>query len=202
MVEKQIKSRGVMDPAVLAAMRKIPREKFVLEDLVPEAYNDSPLPIEEGQTISQPYMVALMTQALELKPGSRVLEVGAGSGYAAAVLGQIAAEVYSIEYFPKLAELAQSRLQELGYTNVHIKQGDGALGWKEHAPYQGISITAAATKIPSTLLEQLSIGGKLVMPLALAPFAQELVCITKQNETEYAYAKLGGVMFVPLLGKN
>lgn len=199
MVREQIEGRGISSPAVLAAMRKVPREKFISAGRLAAAYEDTPLPMEEGQTISQPYIVALMAQALQLRPGSRVLEVGAGSGYAAAVLGQIAKEVYSIEYFPKLAALAQNCVKELGYSHVHIKQGDGSLGWKEHAPFHGISIAAASNQVPPALLEQLTIGGKLVMPLASTPFSQELVCITRKNEKEYSYEKLGAVRFVPLL---
>jgi protein-L-isoaspartate(D-aspartate) O-methyltransferase len=201
MVETQIAGRGIRDPAVLSAMKKVPREKFISNGLPATAYEDRPLPIEENQTISQPYIVALMAQALELTPDSRVLEIGAGSGYASAVLGQVAKEVYAIEYFPKLAQLAERRIKELGYTNVHVRQGEGSLGWKEHAPFQGISIAAAGKEIPKTLLDQLDIGGKLVMPLVTSPYLQELVRVTKRGEDNYEYENLGGVRFVPLLGK-
>jgi protein-L-isoaspartate(D-aspartate) O-methyltransferase len=202
MVQTQVEARGIRDAPILAAMRKVPREKFVPESLQAESYEDNPLPIEEGQTISQPYMVALMAQALKLTPNSRVLEVGAGSGYAAAVLGQIAKEVYAIEYFPLLAELAQKRIQELGYTTVHLRQGDGNLGWKEHAPFQAITVAAAAEEVPPALLEQLDIGGRLVIPIGPTALVQELMRITKKDKSHFDREMLGLVRFVPLLSQD
>jgi len=196
-----IKRRGVKDPLVLAAMAKVPRHLFVPHHLRDEAYADYPLAIGEGQTISQPYIVALMTEALELTPQSRALEIGTGSGYQAAILAEIAKEVYSVERLPSLAHRAESLLRELGYTNVHIKVGDGTLGWPEHGPYEGIIVTAAAPSLPPPLMEQLAVGGKLVIPVGGA-YSQELLKVTKLDEKgNYTSQSLGGCVFVKLYGK-
>jgi protein-L-isoaspartate(D-aspartate) O-methyltransferase len=200
MVEYQIAGRGVRDPAVLAAMRAVPRERFVAEGQAAFAYTDGPLPIGEGQTISQPYVVALMTEALRLTPRDRVLEIGTGSGYAAAVLAVIVAEVYTIERLPGLAESARRRLTELGYANVHVRQGDGSLGWPEHAPYDAIVVTAGGPEVPPSLLRQLAIGGRLVMPVGPTPHEQMLVRVIRTGPDAYERESLGEVAFVPLIG--
>jgi protein-L-isoaspartate(D-aspartate) O-methyltransferase len=200
MVDEQIAARGVADPAVLAAMRSVPRETFVPASAAEFAYDDTPLPIEEGQTISQPYVVALMAAALRLTAGDRVLEIGAGSGYAAAVLSRIAAEVYAIERHAALAELATRRMRKLGYDNVHILHGDGTLGWPEHAPYHAIVVAAGGPSVPEALRAQLAIGGRLVIPIGVTPRAQELVRVTRVRQNEYRQEELGAVQFVPLIG--
>jgi protein-L-isoaspartate(D-aspartate) O-methyltransferase len=200
MVEYQIAGRGVRDPAVLAAMRAVPRERFVAEGQAAFAYTDGPLPIGEGQTISQPYVVALMTEALRLTPRDRVLEIGTGSGYAAAVLAVIVAEVYTIERLPGLAESARRRLTELGYANVHVRQGDGSLGWPEHAPYDAIVVTAGGPHIPPSLRSQLSPGGRLVMPVGPELYGQTLVRLTRGADGEDRQEDLTLVSFVPLIG--
>lgn len=199
MVEAQIISRGISDEMTLAAMRTVPRERFVPEDLAALAYRDSPLPIEDGQTISQPFIVALMTEALELGPRDRVLEVGAGSGYAAAVLSRVAAEVYTIERHQRLASLAQQRAEELGYDNISVLCGDGSLGWPAHAPFDAIVVAASDEEIPSSLLEQLKIGGRLVMPVGRRPGGQDLVRVRRLSEHDYESESLGAVQFVPLI---
>jgi protein-L-isoaspartate(D-aspartate) O-methyltransferase len=192
--------RGVRDPAVLAAMRKVPREHFVAPDRAHRAYDDTPLPIGEGQTISQPYIVAAMTEALQLRPCDRVLEIGTGSGYAAAVLGRIAAEVYTVECLERLAESAQCRLQELGFGNVHVRHGDGSLGWPEHAPYDAIVVTAGGPDVPRSLLRQMAVGGRLVMPVGPTTRSQRLVRIVRTGEETYDREWLEDVAFVPLIG--
>lgn len=200
MVDVQIAARGVADPAVLDAMRQVPREAFVPEHLVPFAYEDEPLPIGEGQTISQPYVVAAMTEAARLSRRDRVLEIGTGSGYAAAVLGTIAAEVYTVERLPALARLAAHRLAELGYANVHVREGDGSLGWREHAPYDAIIVTAGGPDVPRSLLAQLAVGGRLVMPVGRTPRFQRLVRVVRTAEGRYDRDDLEEVAFVPLIG--
>ncbi len=200
MVEVQIARRGVRDPAVLAAMRKVPREHFVTGDRAHRAYDDTPLPIGEGQTISQPYIVAVMTEALRLRPDDRVLEIGTGSGYAAAVLALIAAEVYTIERLEPLAESARRRLAELGYANVHVRHGDGSLGWPEHAPYDAIVVTAGGPDVPRSLLRQMAVGGRLVMPVGPATRSQRLVRVVRTSEEAYDREPLEDVAFVPLIG--
>lgn len=201
MVERHIRARGVRDPAVLHALRTVPREAFIPPELAEHAYEDRPLPIEAGQTISQPYIVAVMTEALALGPNQRVLEIGTGSGYAAAVLGQVAQQVFSVERHAELAELARSRFEALGYTNIEVMCGDGTLGWLEHAPYDAIVVAAGGPELPRALLSQLAIGGRLVMPVGSGR-AQELVRITRTTETEYRREDLGAVQFVPLIGEQ
>jgi protein-L-isoaspartate(D-aspartate) O-methyltransferase len=200
MVELQIAGRGIRDPAVLAAMRKVPRECFVGSAQAEFAYDDGPLPIGEGQTISQPYIVAVMTEALRLRPADRVLEIGTGSGYAAAVLGVIAAEVYTIERIESLAERSRRRLAELGYANVHVRHGDGSLGWPEHAPYDAIVVTAGGPHVPPSLLRQMATGGRLVMPVGSAPRFQRLVRVVRTGDETYHREALEDVAFVPLVG--
>src|SRR4051794_39112870 len=174
MIETQLRSRGIRDERVLDAMRAVPREAFIAGELAEFAYEDAPLPIEAGQTISQPYIVAAMIVALELSPAARVLEVGTGSGYAAAVLSRLAAGVYTIERHQELAEAATRRLRALGFENVHVRHGDGTLGWPEHAPYDAITVAAGGPDVPQALLEQLAIGGRIVIPIG-PPRVQQLV---------------------------
>jgi protein-L-isoaspartate(D-aspartate) O-methyltransferase len=200
MVDEQIVARGVADPAVLDAMRAVPREMFVPASAAEFAYEDSPVPIGEEQTISQPYVVALMAEALELTAADRVLEIGAGSGYAAAVLSRIAAEVYAIERHASLADLATSRLKDLGYDNVHVVHGDGTLGLASHAPYDAIVVAAGGPSVPEALRSQLAIGGRLVIPVGTTQRAQELVRVRRIGEHEYRQEELGAVRFVPLIG--
>jgi protein-L-isoaspartate(D-aspartate) O-methyltransferase len=198
MVERQIAARDVKDKRVLEAMRKVERHKFVPPSQVPYAYYDQPLPIGEGQTISQPYIVALMTELLEPKPTDTVLEVGTGSGYQAAVLADLVKEVYSIEIVPSLAESAKERLERLGYKNVVVKAGDGYQGWKEHAPFDGIIVTAAPDHVPQPLVDQLKEGGRLVIPVG--DFFQELIVITK-TKTGIQKRTSIPVRFVPMTGE-
>jgi protein-L-isoaspartate(D-aspartate) O-methyltransferase len=200
MVETQIAARGIKDEALLAAMRAIPREHFVPETATEFAYDDTPLPIEEGQTISQPFIVALMAEAAKLRHGDRVLEVGAGSGYAAAVLSRIACEVYAIERHETLAERAKRRMKMLGLDNVHVLHGDGTLGWWAHAPYDAILVAAGGPAVPPALKAQLVIGGRLVMPVGSTPREQTLMRVTRVGQDEYEQKDLGGVQFVPLIG--
>ena len=199
MVDTQIEVRGVTDPRVLAAMRRVPRHRFVPQSQWEQAYNDYPLPIGEDQTISQPYIVALMTEALELKETDRVLEIGTGSGYQAAVLAEMAAAVYSIDRLASLAEKAQKVLAELGYNNFHVKVGDGTLGWPKEAPFDAILVTAGAPKVPRPLVEQLALEGRLVIPVG-DRFSQTLTRVRKTKEgVKYDY--LGGCRFVRLIGE-
>lgn len=200
MVTHQIAARGVRHAGVLAAMRAVPRELFVPSGLAEFAYQDSPLPIEEGQTISQPYIVALMVEAL--RPGStdRVLEIGTGSGYAAAVLSRVVKEVYTIERHEPLARVAEERYRRLGYHNIHVMVGDGTLGWPEEAPYDAIVATAGGLEAPPSLLAQLKVGGRMVIPLGPTPREQELLRITRVSATRYEREELGRVQFVPLIG--
>jgi len=200
MVETLIARRGVHDPAVLAAMAQVPREAFVPGHLVDRAYDDRPLPIGEGQTISQPYVVAFMTEALRLGPRDRVLEIGTGSGYAAAVLAEIAGEVYTIERLERLAPSARQRLVALGYRRVQVRCGDGTLGWPEHAPYDAIVATAGGPEVPKALLDQLAREGRLVIPVGASQREQRLVRVVRAGADDYAYEDLGDVAFVPLIG--
>lgn len=193
--------RGIKDTDVLKAMAKIPRHLFVPPHLRDEAYADYPLAIGEGQTISQPYIVALMTEALELDAQARVLEIGTGSGYQAAILAELASEVYTVERIISLAQKAQRLLEELGYTNVKIKVGDGTLGWPEYGPYDGIIVTAAAPSIPPPLIEQLKVGGRMVIPVG-NPYSQELLKLVKTDpQGNCSTHSLGGCVFVKLYGK-
>ncbi|HSG89317.1 MAG TPA: protein-L-isoaspartate(D-aspartate) O-methyltransferase [Pseudomonadales bacterium] len=195
-----LKRRGIRDPRVLDAMATVPREQFVGLDLAEFAYDDTPLPIEEGQTISQPYIVALMTEALELTPDDHVLEVGTGSGYAAAVLSRVAGTVVTIERHQALAHLARQRLEALHYDNVSVCYGDGTLGWPEEAPYDAIVVAAGGPEAPRSLIEQLAIGGRLVIPMGPSLTQQNLVRITRVDATEISIEELGAVRFVPLIG--
>ena len=199
---RMLRRQGIRDETVLKAMANVPREKFVGINLLEFAYDDSPLPIEEGQTISQPYIVALMTEALMLKPGDRVLEVGTGSGYAAAVLGEVADEVYTVERHESLAHQASVRLKELNYDNVHVLCGDGTLGWPEHAPYDGVVVAAGGPEAPRSLIEQLAVGGRLVIPVGASTREQTLIRITRINNNEVEFEELGAVRFVPLIGEE
>jgi protein-L-isoaspartate(D-aspartate) O-methyltransferase len=202
MVEKAIFARGVRSELVLNAMRNVPREDFLPKQLREFAYEDAPLPIEEGQTISQPYIVAFMTEALALHGGERVLEIGTGSGYAAAILSKIAGDVYTVERIGQLAEKAASTLADLDYHNVHVLHGDGTKGWPEHAPYDGIIVAAGGPSVPESLKEQLKIGGRLIIPVGRDPKVQELVRITRISENKYAREDLADVRFVPLIGQE
>ncbi|MDI7258421.1 MAG: protein-L-isoaspartate(D-aspartate) O-methyltransferase [Thermodesulfobacteriota bacterium] len=199
MVEEQIVARGIKDSRVIAAMKKVPRHLFVEEALQSQAYNDHPLPIGEKQTISQPYMVALMTETMELKGGERVLEIGAGSGYQTAVLGELAQEVYSVERIRPLAMRARKLLYDLGYFNVEIKIFDGTYGWMEKSPFDAIIVTAGAPDIPQPLYDQLAMGGRLVIPVGDAA-VQDLFRITKTEEG-MKKEDLGGCRFVKLIGR-
>jgi protein-L-isoaspartate(D-aspartate) O-methyltransferase len=202
MVARQIAGRGISHRSLLDAMRAVPREAFVPDHLAEFAYEDSPLPIESDQTISQPYIVALMIEAAGIAAGDRVLEIGAGSGYAAAVLGQVAKEVLAIERHHELAELAGRRMQRLGYTNVDILEGDGTEGLPQEAPFDAILAAASGSHVPEALLRQLAIGGRLVMPIGEPHAVQSLVKVTRVGEEEYEQEDLGAVRFVPLVGKH
>jgi protein-L-isoaspartate(D-aspartate) O-methyltransferase len=199
MVETQIKARGVKDPRVLSALLKVERHRFVPEEYLNSAYSDQPLPIGEGQTISQPYIVALMTELLELKGDEKVLEVGTGSGYQAAILGELAQEVYTIEIIESLASVAKNRLSESGYQNVKVKAGDGYLGWPKAAPFDAIIITCAPDHIPKPLIEQLKEGGRMVVPVGA--YAQELKKIVKRSG-KIETTDVIPVVFVPMTGEG
>ncbi len=200
MVERHLAARGIRDPRLLAAMGEVPRERFVAERLREFAYEDAPLPIAAGQTISQPFIVAEMIRALELEPDDRVLEIGVGSGYAAAVMSRVAAEVYAMDRHQELVDSARQVCRDLGYDNVHLRHGDGTLGWPEHAPYDAISVAAAGPEVPQPLLDQLAVGGRLVLPVGSRQ-VQELVRIERVGEDEWRREELGGVRFVPLVGE-
>jgi len=197
-----LKKRGIQDKRVLEAMATVPREAFVGLDLAELAYDDSPLPIENGQTISQPYIVALMTEAMQLRPSDTVLEIGTGSGYAAAVLSRIVKQVYTIERHRGLAEQARERLSSLGYDNVSVRCGDGTLGWPEHAPFDAIVVTAGGPSVPLSLTRQLVIGGRLIIPVGQSLHDQKLQRITRVSEDDIRTEELGGVRFVPLIGEE
>ena len=197
MVERQIAARGVRDSAVLAAMRSVARERFLPPHLEEFAYQDSPLPIEQGQTISQPFIVALMTHLLQVNPGDRVLEIGTGSGYQAAVLSQLGAEVFTIEIIPPLADRAREALAGLGYRNVQVRTGNGYLGWPEHAPYDRIIVTAAPDEVPAALVEQLKVGGLMAIPVGR--FIQELRILRRTPGGTELLSTLP-VRFVPMTG--
>lgn len=199
MVREQIEGRGIHTPRLLAAFEAVPRHLFVPPEELAWAYADGPLPIGEGQTISQPYIVALMTDLLDLQPTDRVLEVGTGSGYQAAILSQLAAEVHTVEILPALAQRAAERLARLGYSNVHVHVGDGSLGWPEAAPYDAILVAAAGPEVPPPLLEQLAEGGRLVAPVG-GRYTQVLEIVERRGN-EFARRQDIPVAFVPLRGK-
>ena len=200
MVREQLEGRGISEPRVLAAFLKVPRHAFVPETLQHEAYADHPVPIGGGQTISQPYMVALMTQLIRLQGHERVLEVGTGSGYQLAILAELALEVYSVERVPELASQALHRVSDLGYLNVKMTSVNGSIGWPEHAPYDGIVVTAAAPRIPQPLLDQLADGGRLVVPVG-AQDSQMLVLAEKQQQ-RVEVKEITRCVFVPLIGEH
>jgi protein-L-isoaspartate(D-aspartate) O-methyltransferase len=200
MVADQIAARGLDDPKLLAAFRAVPREEFVSADYAEHAYQDSPLPIESGQTISQPYIVALTIAAADIGPGDKVLEVGAGSGYAAAVIGQIAREVIAIERHRPLVDIARQRINRLGYDKVRIVEGDGTLGWPEEAPYDAIVAAASGSHVPASWIAQLKPGGRIVMPLGEPRAVQTMIKGTKGKDGALRIEDLGGVRFVPLIG--
>ena len=200
MVARQLAARGIRDPSVIEAMGRVPRHAFVAAAMRSEAYEDSPLPIEAGQTISQPYIVALMLEAARLGADDRMLEVGAGSGDASAVAAQLVAHVDAIERQPRLVELARERLARLGITNVDVHAGDGSAGWPSGAPYDAIVVAAAGPRVPDALREQLAVGGRLVLPVASEHGGQRLVLVERRGENEWREDDLGGVMFVPLVG--
>ncbi|MGD8564312.1 MAG: protein-L-isoaspartate(D-aspartate) O-methyltransferase [Desulfarculaceae bacterium] len=202
MVDRQIKARGVKDPQVLKALTDVPRHEFVPKSLQSSAYADHPLPIGYGQTISQPYIVAYMTELLELKNGDKVLEIGTGSGYQAAVLAQITDQVFSVEIIPPLYKMAKERLARLKLDRIRLKEGDGYFGWPEHAPFDAIIVTCAAGHIPPPLLKQLKPGGRMVIPVGQPMFVQELVLATKDAGGRVSTRSLLPVRFVPLLRKK
>ena len=202
MVRRQIEARGIRDPAILDAFREVPREAFVSPDYAAAAYDDHPLPIEAGQTISQPYIVALMIEAAGIKSGDKVLEVGAGSGYAAAVISRIARDVVAIERQHDLVQVAQGRLKRLGYDNVRIVEGDGTRGCPEEAPFDAILAAASGSHVPPPLVAQLAPEGRLVMPVGEPGWVQKLVKVTKQEDGILQQSDLGEVRFVPLIGEE
>nr|NGY95828.1 Protein-L-isoaspartate O-methyltransferase 2 [Neochlamydia sp. AcF84] len=201
MVRTQLLARGITDPATLEAMRHVPRHLFVPASMQEDAYEDRPLPIGEGQTISQPFIVALMNQLAEITPDSIVLDIGTGSGYAAAVAAYTAQEVYTVEFLPNLAHAAQECFKQLAYLSIHCKVADGSLGWPEHAPYDAIIVAAGAPAIPQTLIKQLKIGGRLIIPVGDS-FSQLLLRLRKTSEETYAQETFEPVRFVPLIGKE
>jgi protein-L-isoaspartate(D-aspartate) O-methyltransferase len=197
-VDRQIVSRGVDDPKVIEAMRAVPRHQFVPKELAARAYDDSPLPIGQGQTISQPYIVAYMTEQLDVKPKAKVLEIGTGSGYQAAVLAELDADVYTIEIVPQLAERARKTLESLGYGKVHVRAGDGYRGWPEAAPFDRIIVTAAPDHIPQPLVDQLAVGGKMVIPVG-DEFQQ--MTIIERTKAGVVQKRTIDVVFVPMTGE-
>ena len=202
MVEYQLKGRDINDPKVLQAMIVVPRHKFVDQEIIESAYNDSPLPIGEGQTISQPYIVALMTQLLELKGNEKVLEIGTGSGYQSAVLAEIAKEVYTVEIYESLSNKSEKLLKDLGYKNIHFKVGDGYNGWEQYAPYDAIIVTCAPDHVPPSLIRQIKDnGGRIVIPVGGIWSVQTLMSITK-TDGEVKSKGIIGVRFVPMIGHN
>jgi len=202
MVDIQIARRGIRDARVLEAMCQVPREEFVDPGFEEFAYDDGPLPIGARQTISQPYMVALMIEAAGLSPGDRVLEVGAGSGYAAAVMSRIAARVHAIERHAELLATAQRRLRKLGYENIELRVGDGTRGWPQAAPFDAIVVAASGPQVPATLKGELAIGGRLIIPVGRQQLHQTLLKVTRSSETQYDEVDLGAVAFVPLIGEQ
>jgi protein-L-isoaspartate(D-aspartate) O-methyltransferase len=200
MIRDHLEARVIRDPAVIAAMREVPREAFVAAIVRDAAYDDHPLPIDEGQTISQPYIVAYMLEALELSPADRALEIGTGSGYAAAVLSRCVASVVTVERLAGLARSARRKLADLGYTNIRVVEGDGTLGWPDEAPYDAIVVTAGAPEVPAPLLQQLAVGGRLVIPVGASSYEQVLLRVRRRGEADYRTESLCGVRFVPLIG--
>jgi protein-L-isoaspartate(D-aspartate) O-methyltransferase len=201
MVENQILSRGITDKAVLDAFRKVPRHRFVLPEYISKAYDDYPLPIKEGQTISQPYIVAFMTEALQLKPTDKVLEIGTGSGYQATILAEICDSVFTIEIFPKLGEKAKNIFIELGYLNIHTKIGDGYLGWPKKAPFDAIIVTCSPSRVPQALIDQLAEDGKMIIPVGKFP-SQNLILLEKRKG-KIKEKNVLPVRFVPMIsGKS
>jgi len=201
MVQNQIENRGIRDETVLDSMRQVPRHKFVLDQYIHLAYSDTPLPINYGQTISQPYMVALMTEMLQVQPGDRVLEIGTGSGYQASILSEMGIEVYTIEIIPELAEDVRQRLNALGFTNIHTLNADGYFGWEEFAPFDAIIVTAAPDHLPQPLLNQLKENGRLVIPIGPVGAVQTLWLFEKIEGKPQA-TNMGSVRFVPLTGDD
>lgn len=201
MVE-QLVHRGIHDTRVLEAMGTLAREKFIDEGFIEFAYEDTPLPIKNGQTISQPYMTAFMIASAHLGGGEHVLEIGTGSGYAAAIIAQIAGQIFTVERYSTLAEAAQQRFEDLGCDNIHVRTGDGSNGWPEEAPFDAIIVAAGAPEIPSPLKEQLKPGGRLIIPVGSMAGTQRLLCITHKSTEEFDEEDLGGVMFVPLVGNK
>lgn len=202
MVARQIEGRGIHDEAILQAMRTVPRDAFVMDNYRKFAYDDTPLPIPGQQTISQPYVVALMIHALRLEADNRVLEIGTGSGYAAALLGQIVKEVHTVERLRQLVNFAKENLRRLDYTNVFVHHGDGTIGWPDAAPYDAIVVAAGGPDVPLSLKEQLAIGGRLVMPVGSNERRQYLICLTREDDIDYRRTDLGAVAFVPLIGEE
>ena len=202
MVDLQLAGRGISNRLVLGAFRQVPREHFVPPELAGLAYRDAPLPIGEEQTISQPYIVALTVQALRLTGNERVLEIGTGSGYAAAILSRVAKEVFTVERLEALATEARRRLERLGYDTVHVLHGDGTLGWPAHAPFDAIAVSAGAPEVPKALLEQLAPGGRLVIPVGPEATSQTLVRVTKRGPDDFRQEALTEVRFVPLIGEQ
>lgn len=202
MVDRQLALRGIADRRVLDAFRDVPRDAFVPAELAEFAYDDTPLPIGEGQTISQPYIVAVTIEALGLEGGERVLEIGTGSGYAAAVLGRLANEVFTVERLESLADHARKRLKDLGFHKVYVLHGDGTLGWPEHAPYDAIAVAAGGPEVPEALAEQLAPGGRLVIPVGSDETSQVLTRFTRKKSGKLREEPLSPVRFVPLIGEQ
>ncbi len=202
MVAQQIAGRGITDSRVIEAMRVVPRQRFVDQDVVEDAYSDAALPMMQGQTISQPYIVAQMAQAAAIQPTDRVLEIGAGSGYGAAVLGRLAARVWTMERVPQLARRAGVIVAELGLSNITVLRGDGSLGWAPAAPFDAIIVTAAAPEAPDSLRRQLAVGGRLIIPIGLKEGPQRLVRILRKDAMNFEQEDLGSVAFVPLIGEQ
>ncbi len=200
MMEHDIRGRGVTNAAVLAAVGRVPRHRFVLPAFRDQSYGDHPLPIGHNQTISQPYIVAAMTELLEVRPGHRIFEVGTGSGYQAAVLAEVGAEVYTVEIVPELAAQATGVLKELGYEDVHVRAGDGYAGWPEHAPFDGVMVTCGADRIPEPLVEQLAVGGRMVIPVGPSGGIQSLLVGTKKEDGTLETRTVMAVRFVPMTG--
>jgi len=201
LIDSELREYGIKNEAVLRAMREVPREEFVSDEMREFAYLNVALPINSGQTISQPYIVALMAEVLAIAPGDRVLEIGTGSGYAAAVLSRLAKDVYTVERLGDLAKSARSILERLGYTNIHVLHGDGTLGWPEEAPFDAIVVAAGGPQFPPALLQQLRIGGRMVIPVGEEAHAQRLILMIRRGTDDFEQRDLGGVRFVSLIGK-